>query len=123
MPIFPCRFKAAACFKQLFIGFTNTFYRAFSTYRYVFGSNPNCLITAKIAVCFFDVLKELNFDFKFFYKKSCIFLFILLFSKKSATAYCFKGKKDDLARVAFLFEKYKEFVVIDAEKETPKLKK
>lgn len=70
-----------------------------------------------------SVFKELNFDFKFFYKKSCIFLFILLFSKKSATASCFKGKKDDVARAAFLFEKYKELVAVDAEKETPKLKK
>ena len=33
------------------------------------------------------------------------------------------GKKDDVARVAFLFEKYKELVAVDTEKETPKLKK
>jgi len=28
-----------------------------------------------------------------------------------------------VARAAFLFEKYKELVAVDAEKETPKLKK
>ena len=59
-----------------------------------------------------SVFKELNFDFKFFTKKAAFF-FLFCFFQKSATASCFKGKKDDVARAAFLFEKYKELVAVD----------